>query len=137
MEYLVECHMGGHYVSSDDPEVIEEYCEQCGDHDRIILSWKENEKMDTLLKYFFNIKMSSEQLENEKMDSIETEEELVDYLTWEYEEDINLINELADDVAITREEQLKLLKQVKKCQRKQFELLKSIYHPNSFVKIKK
>ena len=40
MEHLVESHLGGYYISNSDPEIIEAYCDQCGDSDRIILSVK-------------------------------------------------------------------------------------------------
>lgn len=33
---IVESHLGGTFLSGADPEVIESYCEQCGDCDRII-----------------------------------------------------------------------------------------------------
>ena len=137
MEYLVESHMGGHYVSNSDPEIIEEYCEQCGDHDRIILSWEEGKMMEALLKYFSNIKMTDKQLEREKNNSILTVEEQIDDLAWSYDEDRYLIYELTEKNIIKLEEQRCLLKQVTIFQKKQFELLKSIYYPNGYVRVKK
>ena len=55
MEYLVESHLGGYYISDLDPEVITAYCESCGDSDYILLSWEEGHMMDALLKYFEEI----------------------------------------------------------------------------------
>lgn len=34
--YIVEGHLGGMYLSQEDPEVIQEFCEQCGDCDWIV-----------------------------------------------------------------------------------------------------
>ena len=49
MNYLVESHMGGYYIS-DDYESIATYCETCGDSDSIIISWDgEDEKYNALL----------------------------------------------------------------------------------------
>ena len=62
MEHLVESHLGGYYISDIDEEIIEICCEQCGDCDRIILSWKKGNKLNTLLEYLSNIKMSQEQI---------------------------------------------------------------------------
>lgn len=137
MEYLVESHMGGHYISNSDPEIIEEYCERCGDSDTIILSWEEGKKIETLLDYFSGVKIPYEQLERYKKDSILTKEELIDNLSWAYDEDRFLINELAEINVIASDEQEVLLKQVNIYQKEQFELLKSIYYPNGFVRVKK
>lgn len=54
LEHLVEGHLGGYYISDSDPEVIEEYCEECGDCDMILTSWnpnKKNARLNTLLEY--------------------------------------------------------------------------------------
>lgn len=136
MEYLVEGHLGGYYVSCSDPEIIEEYCEQCGDHDRIILSWEEDKQLETLLEYFSNIKMSQEQLEICKSESLTTKEELIDSLMWSYDDDRYLINEMAGNDIVTFEEREMLLKQIAASQKKQFELLKSIYYANGYVREK-
>lgn len=137
MEYLVESHMGGHYISNCDPEIIETYCEQCGDHDCIILSWKDGKMMDALLEYFSKIKRPIEQLENDKNELDLTQDELIDILTWSYDEDRYLICELSEDGVISPDEKRVLLKQVANIQKKQFEMLKSIYYPKGYVRVKK
>ena len=85
MEYLVESHLGGYYISSLDPDVIEEICEQCFDSDRIVASWikKNNEdKIQNICNYFcgkevnetiYNNYLEDSQLENlmDIMDDIE------------------------------------------------------------------
>ena len=57
MEHLVESHLGGYYISDDDPDIIETYCDTCDDYDRVILSWKKDNKLNTLIKYFSKIKI--------------------------------------------------------------------------------
>ena len=137
MEYLVESHMGGHYVSNCDPEIIEAYCEQCGDYDRIILSWEDGKIFDTLLEYFSYVKKPVEQLEMDKNELDLMKDELIDSLTWSYDEDRYLISELTEDGIITLDEKKALLKQVTNAQKKQFEILKSIYYPNGYVRVKR
>lgn len=137
MEYLVESHMGGHYISNCDPEIIEAICDQCGDFDRIILSWENGEMLDTLLEYFSYIKRSVEQLEKDKNELDLMKEELIDSLTWSYDEDRYLICELSEDGIISPDEKKTLLKQITCSQKRQFETLKSIYYPNGYVRVNK
>ena len=137
MEYLVESHMGGYYVSNSDPDIIEAFCEQCGDHDNIILSFEDGKILDALLKYFSRIRMLKEELEREKSESIITLEELIDSLTWTYNEERYLICELAEDDNISLEEKKILLKQVTMFQKKQFEILKSVYYPKGYTRVKR
>ncbi len=136
MEHLVESHLGGYYISNSDPEIIEAYCDQCGDSDRIILSWKEGQRLESLTNYFSKVKNTSEQLEECKEHGITTEE-LIFSLTYDYDNDRYLINELAIDNIITHEEEIFLLKQVSITQKKQFEDLKRIYYPNGLVRKRK
>ena len=125
MEHLVEGHLGGYYISDDDPEIIESYCEQCGDSDRIILSWEKGNKMETLFDYFMDIKMTKEKIENNLLNN-DDKEELIDYLKYQYDCDRYIINELKYNDLITNEERLLLLKQVSLSQKKQFEILREI-----------
>ena len=125
MEHLVEGHLGGYYISDDDPEIIESYCEQCGDSDRIILSWEKGNKMETLFDYFMDIKMTKEKIENNLLNN-DDKEELIDYLKYQYDCDRYIINELKYNDLITNEERILLLKQVSLSQKKQFEILREI-----------
>lgn len=43
--HIVEGHLGGTYLSSEDPEVIESFCEQCGDSDRIVGSFPADDEI--------------------------------------------------------------------------------------------
>ena len=125
MKHLVEGHLGSYYVSDQDPEIIEEYCSQCGDHDRIIVSWKEGKKLYALLQYFADIKESNDSIIDSYKNGI-SKEELIDGLMYEYDDDRNLIYNLDNLNIISKEEKLILLKQVSIFQKKQFKLLKEI-----------
>lgn len=62
MEHLVEGHLGSYYISDDDPEFIEQYCETCGDSDTILISWnqeEENARVNALLRYFMANNMNT------------------------------------------------------------------------------
>ena len=53
--YLVNSHLGGYYLSSDDPDDIECYCETCGDCDRICCEFDDEDADDaaeSILDYF-------------------------------------------------------------------------------------
>lgn len=54
-EHLVQSHMGGYYISEGDEELIESFCETCGDRDIILTSWdneEENARVYALASYF-------------------------------------------------------------------------------------
>ena len=135
MEHLVQSHLGGYYISDNDPKFIERFCEQCGDSDWIIISWKKGNKMNALLDHFGRIKEDSNDIELDKNDNI-SRDEMINDLMWEYFEDRYMINILFENELITKEEQIKLLKQVSISQKKQFELLKSIYYKDGYVRVR-
>ena len=64
MEHLVEGHLGSYYISDNDPEFIEQYCETCGDSDTILTSWnpeEENARVNALLRYFMANNMNTKE----------------------------------------------------------------------------
>ena len=83
MEYLVESHLGGYYVSNLDPEVITAYCESCGDSDWILLSWEKGHMMETLIQYFSELKHSTENIEKNRQAGI-TKQEAIESALYEY-----------------------------------------------------
>lgn len=125
MEHLVESHMGGYYISNMDPDIIEAYCEECGDHDRILVSWEEDMREEALINYFSVLKMSAESIKEQyRFGSIK--EEILDELTNHYNEDRNLINDLLDYNDISKEESIKYLESVDNTEKKQLEVLKTV-----------
>lgn len=55
LTYLVEAHCGGYYLSQDDPDDIERICETCGDCDRIVAEFDDEDPDDAareILDYF-------------------------------------------------------------------------------------
>ena len=136
MEHLVESHLGGYYISDGDPEFIEAYCDQCGDSDNIILSWEEGQRLESLSEYFSRVKETNEQIEIQKELGVSTDD-LIFSLTCYYDNNRCIINDLVGSGEITHEERLALLKLVSISQKKQFEILKSVYYSNGFIRIKK
>ena len=65
MEHLVESHFGGYYVSNEAEDIIEAYCEQCGDYDRIVLSWEEGMKKEALERHFSLLKMTEKNIKTD------------------------------------------------------------------------
>lgn len=49
MEYLVESHLGGYYISDEDPIIIEAVCEQCFDSDAIVASWTKGNREEEVI----------------------------------------------------------------------------------------
>lgn len=71
LEHLVEGHLGSYYISSSEPEFIEEYCEICGDSDTILTSWDDSEKdarVNALLRYFMIKNLNSREDIDKKVD---------------------------------------------------------------------
>ena len=141
MEHLVESHQGGYYISNSDPEIIEEYCETCGDHDWIILSWEEGMKQETLEEFFSSIKINIDNTKYYLEEGI-TKEYLTDDLMYDFEVDEIIIESIFEMNAITEEEKDRLLKIVSKSKDDHIKLIESIYskcenRPNKLIKNKK
>lgn len=135
MEYLVESHLGGYYVSNLDPQKITEYCEQCGDSDWIILSWEEGQMIETLKEYFSYIKMTRETINMDRINGI-TKSEAIDSIQYYSEIDKNIISILFEDKIITEEEKRELMKINLQTKKRQISLVCEIY-PNNKKKILK
>lgn len=137
MEYLVESHMGGYYVSNMDPEIITAYCETCGDSDWILLSWEEGHMMESLIQYFSELKYSAENIEREIQEGI-TKQEAIETILYEYGfSDKNIIEILYEDKVISEEEYKQLLKENLQAQKKQITLVCEVYPKEARKVLKK
>lgn len=125
MEHLVESHLGGYYITNMEPEVIEEYCEECGDHDRILISWEEGMRESTLKSFFSEVKISAERIK-EQYRFGSTEEEVIEEITNLYDSDRELINDLSKYGDITEEEKISLLRIIALAEKKQLEVFKTV-----------
>lgn len=127
MEYLVESHLGGYYVSSLDPKIITAHCKSCGDSDWIILSWKEGHMMDALIQYFSEVKHSVENIEENQQAGI-TKKEFIESVSYEYSfNDKNIIETLYEEGIILEEEYKRLLKENLQAQKRQIAIVLEIY----------
>ena len=133
MEHLVESHMGGYYISNNEPEVIMETCEECFDNDWILISYEEGKRFEALTEYFSTLKMDKEYLlENCKDYEKNT---LISDLLFEYEKDRYMLNALCKDEIISKGEKKKLLKQIALTEKNQFEVLRELNLKGKTIKM--
>ena len=126
MEHIVQNHVSGiFYISNEDPEIVEEICDECGDNDCILLSYEIGHRFEALENFFNNIKERKEDIITCYIDGA-TKDEIIAFLIYNYQCDKEIIKNLLEDNIITEEEKSKLLKQVSYSKRKQFRLLNSI-----------
>jgi hypothetical protein len=126
MEYLVVSHMGGYYISNQDPKKITEFCEQFGDSDWIVLSWNEGHMMDALTDFFSSIKFNKEEIDIDRNAGI-TKQEAIDHVIYLYDNDKSLINCLYDDKNISVVEKKQLLNVSSKAKNSQILLIIESY----------
>lgn len=125
MKHLVESHMGGYYISNMDPDIIEAYCEECGDHDRILTSWEEGMRKVALKNFFSRVKISRESI-IERYRYGDIEDDILYDITDFYNSDRKLVKYLAKDGDISKEEKISLLKSITLAEKKQLEVLKTV-----------
>ena len=117
IEYLVEGHVyGNHYISSDDPEKIQEYCETCNDNDIILASWstaEKNGRVKGLLRFFLKYNLKKRKDLEDKFEmycgdfDIEPEDiipDILDDIDIDFDKIIGILEELLENNNITRSE---------------------------------
>ena len=116
-EYLVEGHVyGGHYISSDDPEIIQQYCETCNDNDIILTSWntaEKNARVKGLLKFLLSDSLRKREDIDKKIeiycDDIDVEPEdiipdILDDVYISFDRIMGILEELLENGNITKTE---------------------------------
>lgn len=126
MEHLVKGHLGGYWIDSRDIEDIEEYCDECGDYDRILLSWQEGHMMEALTNYFSELKSSREIIVRNRDNGI-TKPEAIQNTLYAYEEDAILIANLLEDNTIAEDEKKLLIKASLQTRKTQIEMICEVY----------
>lgn len=126
MEHLVEGHLGGYWIDSRDIEDIEEYCDECGDYDRVLLSWQEGHMMEALKNYFSELKSSREIMVRNRESGI-TRSEAIQNTLYAYEEDAILIANLLEDNTISEDEKKLLIKASLHARKTQIEMIREVY----------
>ena len=126
MEHLVEGHMNGYWIDNRDIEDIQEECEECGDYDRVLLSWQEGQMIDALKKYFSDLKVMRSTIEENHKSGI-TKPEIIESSLSYYEDDKNIIRSLFLDKHINKEEYKELLMTIKSSQKEQINLILDVY----------
>ncbi len=123
MEHLVESHLGGFYISNNDPEFITETCEECGDSDTILLSWEEGHGKEALKEFFSELKRNNEIIKRDYKKGI-SKQEIVQMIHYSYEDDRNLISGLFEYNIITEGDLRRLNKLNRRAEKKQLELVR-------------
>lgn len=126
MEHLVEGHLGGYWIDSRDIEDIEEYCDECGDYDRVLLSWQEGHMMEALKNYFSELKSSREIMVRNRESGI-TRSEAIQNTLYAYEKDAILIANLLEDNTISEDEKKVLTKASLHARKTQIEMIREVY----------
>lgn len=126
MEHLVEGHLGGYWIDSRDIEDIEEYCDECGDYDRVLLSWQEGHMMEALTNYFSELKSSREIMVRDRESGI-TRSEAIQNTLYAYEKDAILIANLLEDNTISEDEKKLLIKASLHARKTQIEMISEVY----------
>ena len=135
MKHLVEGHLGGYWIDSRNIEDIEEYCDECGDYDRVLLSWQEGHMMEALTNYFSELKSSREIMVRDRESGI-TRSEAIQNTLYAYEEDAILIANLLEDNTISEDEKKLLIKASLHARKAQIEMIREVY-PKAKSLIKK
>lgn len=125
MEYLVESHLGGYYISDLERSEIEVYCEQCGDSDTILLSFEDGMLKEALSEYLSKSALNEKEIKSDYESGI-LKDEMVEDLIFDFDCDRNMIYCLHELSIISNEEKDELLKQINISQKRQLELLKII-----------
>ena len=122
-EHLVEAHLyGNYYTSTDDIENIEEWCEECDDHDRGIMSYEEGKLIPELGKLFSSLKMN-EPIINRDYKMGLTKSELYQNVRYAYYEDMLFIENLIDSGVIEEKDKPYLMKRVLLSKKRQLNIL--------------
>lgn len=132
--YFVEGHLGSYYISGNDRESIEEYCEQCGDYDMVLFSFDDEEKDEpfkSFASYFTESMILSKKrisyLVNSYNESGVTVREAIgsikDNVVFDTDNNKDIIKSLLDDGYIDKKTYDKLIKFLNEAMTKQLKFI--------------
>lgn len=105
MTHLVKEHVTGEYcLSDDDPSSITKKCEDCGDTDKILLSWDDEKRTETFEEYFSGIKKDGKTIISYCRANDITKQDMINIVNYSYNEDRNMISVLFEQDIITQGE---------------------------------
>ena len=149
MKYLVQNHLdGSYYISSQEPKVIEAYCETCDDSDKILISWNSSEKnaqFNALLKFLMtNVLNTRDDIYNKAEEnlaecyfwSVDIIYFLQNYITYNIMEKHDILIYLYDGNYITEDEYHKIMDIMLIEEKRQLKMLK-YYEKAMFTKDEK
>ena len=139
-EHLVEGHLyGNYYTSTDDIEIIEEWCEECGDHDRVIMTYEEGKLVPELGQMFSSIKMDIPIINRDILMGL-TMSEVYQNIRYAYYEDMLFIDNLLESEVIEEKDKPYLIKRVLLSKKRQLNILDKLNdkkHEKKKYKLKK
>ena len=123
MEYLVKSHEDGKfYVTEEDPYLIMQRNIENGSRDIIFHSWERGEQDEALECFFEELYKNTEKKEKE-MDSLSRDESVLGTHLY-YASFREMIENLYNSYIITKEHKKTLLKNNKKAEKKQLQMIK-------------
>ena len=120
IEHLVEGHLGSYYISTKDPDYIEEICPKCNDYDEILTSWdnsQKNARTNAIVKYLMRNNLNNKKDIEKKIEEFNygpiNKKDII-YLILEYiyinwEEAYIIVSDLYENNFISEEEYYKIL----------------------------
>ena len=135
MTHLVKKHDTGEYcLSEGDPSTLTRKCEECGDRDKILLSFENDRKVEAFESYFSQIKKDDKQIINGCREYENTREEMVNMVHLSYGEDRTMIGELFEQDIISEGEFRRLNKLNRQAELKQLKIVRDCFRFHVIVK---
>ena len=128
MTHLVKKHDTGEYcLSEGDPSTLTRKCKNCGDRDKIILSFEDDEKVKAFESYFSKVKKDDKQIIEGCRENDNTRDDMVNMVRISYGEDREMITELFEQDIISQGELRRLTKLNRQAELKQLELVRDCF----------
>lgn len=136
MTHLVKKHDTGEYcLSEGDPSTLTRKCVNCGDRDKILLSFDDDKKVEALESYFSRVKKNDRQIIDNCRENNNTRDEMVSMVRLSYGEDRSMIGELFDQDIISEGEFRRLTKLSREAEIKQLVIVRDCFRFHVMVKI--
>ena len=128
MTHLVKKHDTGEYcLSEGDPSTLTRKCEECGDRDKILLSFENDKKVEAFESYFSQVKKNDRQIIDGCRKNNNTRDEMVNMVCLSYGEDRSMIGELFDQDIISEGEFRRLNKLNRQAELNQLKIVRDCF----------
>ena len=135
MTHLVKKHDTGEYcLSEGDPSTLTRKCKNCGDYDKILLSFDDDKKVEALESYFSRVKRNEDQIIESSKENDNTREDMINMACILYGEDRDMIAGLFEQDIITEGEFRRLNKLNRQSEIKQIKAISECFRFHVIVK---